>query len=176
MNTTNKPLVGFRIERSALIIFIAYLFFNACQKNPGEFTVGKEFIESQTELTLIDTFSVSLSTVILDTVITSGTGSLLIGNYRDEVFGKTTSHSYFQIGIPGNVDVENDDIYDSLKLVIKYNGYSFGDTTKNQKILVHHLTEKIEFDDGNAITSKTSFGYNPQPIGSIIYTPGPTAR
>jgi Domain of unknown function (DUF4270) len=173
MNTNNKPLGSFRIERSVLIIFISYLFFNACKKNPSEFTLGKEFIESQTELTLIDTFSVSLSTVILDTVITSGTGNLLIGNYRDEVFGKTTSHSYFQIGIPGNVDLENDDIYDSLKLVIKYNGYSFGDTTKSQKISVHRLTKNIEFDDDNGITSKTSFAYDPQPIGSIIYTPEP---
>ena len=121
MNANNKTRRRHPIERSVSIIFIFSLFFNACQKNPAEFTLGEEFIESQTELALIDTFSVSLSTVILDTVVTSGTGNLLIGNYRDEVFGKITSHGYFQIGIPSAMSVENDDVYDSLKLIIKYN-------------------------------------------------------
>ncbi|MCI0617942.1 DUF4270 domain-containing protein, partial [bacterium] len=162
-----------RIALFASIIFSSILLFNACKENPGEFTLGEEFIESQTDLTVIDTFSVSLSTVILDSVITSGTGNLLIGSYRDNTFGKITSHSYFQIGVPASFDAENDDVYDSLNLFISYNKYSFGDTTKSQRISVHQLTENIELGNNSAITSKTSFSYNPIPIGSIIYTPKP---
>ena len=173
---TNKKLVGsHQIKLSASIFIILYLFFNACDKNPTKFTLGEEFIESQTDLTSIDTFSVNLSTVILDTVTTSGTGSMLIGSYRDDIFGKITSHSYFQIGIPDSFDIEDDDIYDSLKLVISYNKYSFGDTTASQKIFVHQLTENIELDDDDIITSGTSFNYEPYPIGSIIYTPEPNS-
>ncbi len=161
-----------QIKLSIFLILIAVLVFNTCNENPGEFTLGEEFVESQTDLTLIDTFSVSLSTVILDTVITSGTGSMLIGNYRDDIFGKITSRSYFQIGTPDNFDVQDDDIYDSLKLVLRYNNYSFGDTTQSQKVSVHQLSENIE-DDNDIITSSTSFNYNPTPIGSVIYTPEP---
>ena len=112
MNANNRLAINLPIKLSVLIIFISCLFFKACDKNPAKFTLGEEYIESQTDLTLIDTFSVSLSTVILDTVITSGTGSMLIGSYRDDIFGKITSHSYFQIGIPDSFDVEDDDIYD----------------------------------------------------------------
>jgi hypothetical protein len=154
------------------------MWFNSCKENPGEFTLGEEFVESQTNLTLIDTFSVSFSTVILDTVVTSGTGSILLGNYQDEVFGKIKSNSYFQIGIPDSLiyyDLQDDDLYDSLNLILIYNNYYFGDTTNTQKISVHQLTEKIESDESGNITSSTTFNYNSNPIGSIIYTPQPNA-
>ena len=175
MNEIIKSVVSSQ-KLSLLIIFITSFFLNTCKENPGEFTLGEEFIESQTYITLIDTFSANLSTVILDTVITSGTESMLIGNYRDNVFGKITSHSYFQIGIPDSLDlydVQNDDIYDSLNLIIRYNNYFFGDTTRLQRISVHQLTEKIEYEEGGIITSKATFGYNSDPIGSITYLPQP---
>ena len=115
----NNRLVGnHQIKLFALIFFVLYLFINACDNNPTKFTLGEEYIESQTDLVSIDTFSVSLSTVILDTITTSSTVTLLIGHYRDDIFGKITSHSYFQLGIPDSFDIETDDIYDSLKLVI----------------------------------------------------------
>jgi hypothetical protein len=173
MNASNQPVGSFQIKLFLFIVFISSIFLNTCNKNPGKFTLGEEFIESQTDLNSIDTFSVSFSTVILDTVVTSGTGSLLIGNYSDDIFGKITSHSYFQIGIPESFDVEDDDVYDSLRMVIKYNNYFFGDTTQNQKISVHQLNENIELDDDDVITNETSFSYDPNPIGSIVYTPQP---
>ncbi len=174
MSTDNKLFWNSNIRLSVLIISLLSLFFNTCQENPNDFTLGEEYVESQTDLNLIDTFSVSLSTVILDTVITSGTGRLLIGNYRDDIFGKVTSSSYFQIGMPDNADlIDNDDVYDSLRLVIRYNNYFYGDTTKSQKILVHQLTENIKLDENDVITSNTEFNYNPELVGSIIYSPRP---
>jgi len=148
---------------------------SACRENPGEFSLGKQFIESHTGLNLIDTFSVKLSTVILDTVQTSGTGNVLLGSYHDDIFGTITSNSYFQVGVLENYDVEQSDTYDSLLLVIKYNGYYFGDTTKSQRISVHQLTENINYDYDDVITRQTAFHYNANPIGSIVYTPEPTS-
>lgn len=174
MSANKKSFKNHHARLSLLIIFSFGLFFSACKENSTEFTLGEKYIESQTDLNLIDTFSVSLSTVILDTIVTSGTGSMLVGNYRDNVFGKVTSSSYFQIGIPDNGDDINDnDVYDSLSLVISYNKYFYGDTTKSQKISVHQLTEKIKLDDNDVITSATEFSYDAEPIGSIIYSPQP---
>lgn len=173
MNIHNRFVSSLRIKLVAILIFVMSLFFNACNKNPGDFTLGEEYIESQTDLALIDTFSVALSTVLMDTVETSGTYKMLVGNYRDDIIGKITSNSYFQIGIPGSFDVDDDATYDSLRLAIIYNSYSFGDTTANQKISVHQLTENIEFDYDDIITGETTFDYNPEPIGSIVYTPKP---
>ncbi len=154
-------------------ILFCLLVSSSCQDNPGEYSLGREFLESQTAVFLIDTFAVSLSTVIFDTVSTSGTGNVLIGSYRDNVFGRMRSDSYFQIGIPESPDVQEDDHYDSLILMIRYNGYYFGDTSKSQRIVAYRLTENIEFDYGNVITSHTNFDYDPTPIGSLVYAPTP---
>ncbi|MGD8780527.1 MAG: DUF4270 family protein [Ignavibacteria bacterium] len=177
MNINKEPKGSFHIKLPLLLIIITSFFFNNCnEENPGEFTLGDDLIESPTNLSLIDTFSVQLSTVIIDSVQTSGTGSMLIGCFDDDIFGKIISHSYFQVMTPDNFDVERDDEFDSLDLVISYNQYFFGDTTKPQKISVHQLTENIEFnedDDEEVITSGISFDYNPEPIGSIVYYPRP---
>lgn len=157
-----------------IIIILSLLLLSKCSDNPEELTLGEEFIESETTFTLIDTFSVKLSTVILDTIITSGTNRMLIGNFNDNIFGKISSKSYFQIGIPDSFDVEEDEIYDSLVLNLKYDSYYFGDTTKVQKIFVHQLTENIDLNNGEVLTSHSSFNYNPTPIGSIVFNPEPS--
>ncbi len=97
-----------------IIVILSLLFLVKCNDKPDELTLGEEYIESGTNLNLIDTFSVSLSTVIIDTIVTSGTDRMLVGNFNDNIFGKISSKSYFQIGIPDSSDVEEDEIYDSL--------------------------------------------------------------
>ena len=94
MNHKNKSVDYIHFKIYILVIFILGLLFNACDENPQQFTLGEEFIESQTQLNVIDTFSVKLSTVIYDTIITSGTENILVGNYQDDVFGKIISNSY----------------------------------------------------------------------------------
>ena len=155
------------------IIFSLMLLLGSCTKNPSDFNLGEKYIESQTDIALIDSFSVTLSTVILDTVVTSGTASMLIGSYTDNTFGKITSHSYFQLGIPDAIDVTDDDVYDSLSLIIHYNGYVFGDTTLLQRITVHQLMETIDPGPDSTLTRNTTFNYDPNPIGSLVYTPRP---
>jgi hypothetical protein len=164
-----------RLGRSAIFVLslMGGLFVPGCKNNPESYSLGKEFVESQTAVSLIDTFSVSLSTVIFDRVVTSGQGCILIGKYHDDIYGTVTSNSYFQVGVPESYDVQSDDIYDSLHFVLQYNKYFFGDTTKSQRIVVNHLTQNIVFDDQGAIASNASFTFDPSPVGSIIYTPRP---
>jgi hypothetical protein len=150
-------------------VLASVLVFIAC--NDNKLTLGEKYIESQTDINLIDTLSVSLSTMILDTVVTSNSGSLLVGNFRDGIFGEIASRSYFQIAIPDSFYVEENDVYDSLRLAILYNGYAFGDADRSQQITVHQLTENIELDENSIITSDVSFNYNPDPIGSVVHIP-----
>jgi hypothetical protein len=158
----------------ALLPFAAGLIIQSCARNHEKSILGNEFAESQTRVALIDTFSVSLSTVILDTLNASGTGRMLVGNYRDGTFGKLSSSGYFQIGIPDNIDAVDpeNDRYDSLRLAIRYNGYSIGDTTLIMKMNVYRLAESIVSEDGN-IDRTASFRYDPDPVGSLTLMPGP---
>jgi hypothetical protein len=158
---------------SFAFLFLMALTSGGCQDNPESSSLGKEFVDSHTRVSLIDTFSVSLSTVILDTMITSGTENILIGNYRDEQLGGIASESFLQLGIPESFDVQSRDLYDSLRLILTYNQYAFGDTTRSQRILVHQLTEEIDYDYSAVIASSTSFGYEQTPLGALSYLPSP---
>lgn len=152
---------------------ISGLHFMACQNHSSDFILGEKFTESNTSIQLIDTLSVQLSTVLLDTIETAGTGNIFVGHFQDDVFGGITCHSYFQVGLPSGFDFQVEDQYDSLTLVILYNGYSFGDTTKLQRFEIHQLTEPITLNDNNTLTSDVSFEYNPNPIGELTYAPRP---
>jgi len=146
-----------------------------CEDDSGNYTLGERFIESQTAITLIDTFSVSLSTVILDELETFGKEKILIGNYDDNYLGRIVCRSYFKIGVPTRINFDQNDTYDSLNLIIKYNGSFWGDTTNNQIINVYQLSENIDFNEEGILTNRSTFNYNPNPIGTITYTPEPTS-
>ena len=164
--------------RFCILFIFAWVFFllNACQKNPSKFVVGEDFIESQSGFNLTDTMTVTLSTVIFDTVVTSGSGGMLIGSYRDDVFGNITSETFFQIGLPDDTAPDADDTYDSLRLVITYNGYYCGDTLTTQHLVVYQLSENIDLNDDDEISSETTFDYRPDPVGSIFYAPNPNGE
>jgi hypothetical protein len=159
-----------------LIFIIPVLILNSCSENPDEFTMGEDYLESQANLRLVDTFTVNLSTVILDTVETAATGSALVGIYSDNRVGKINCSSYFRMDIPSSYDAAKGDVFDSLALVLEYSKYSFGDTTQYQKISVHQLTENISVKSDSYLSNHSTFSYNPSPLGTITYKPRPNGE
>jgi len=79
------------------------------------------------------------------------------------------------MGLPFSVSLDEDDIYDSVSLIIQYSGYYYGDTNEVMNIYVHQLSEDIEvFDDGN-LYSNSAFNYHPEILGRIQFMPSPTS-
>lgn len=156
--------------------YLVMLFILAisCNESPNELSIGENFIESTTEISIVDTFAIEVSTVILDTLIGNASGTSLVGTFEDKYIGKVSSSSYFQLGIPTNISsMQLEERYDSVTLVLSYNGYSYGDTTQLQSLLVYQLDESIVTDDNSIITTKTKFNYYSTPIGSLSYRPIP---
>jgi len=156
-----------------ILTIFATIFFTNCEEDSAIFTLGEDYVESQTQLNLIDTFSVKLSTVLLDSVVTSNKDNILVGHYEDETFGKISSDSYIQMGIPTSyvADDLEEDTYDSLTLELSFNYNTLGDLEKEISISIHQLTETIELNDDDELCSFDSFDYDPNPIGSITFTP-----
>jgi len=48
-----------------------------------EFEIGEGFVDSNAGVVLIDTMEVLTSTVCLDSIVTSGLNSLLVGGYKN---------------------------------------------------------------------------------------------
>jgi len=159
------------ILQPALIILGFILL--SCSKEDNEFTMGQDFIESQTAIIVIDTFSTEFSTVIVDSIPTSGTETVLIGSYEDEAFGRITCHSYFQVGLPQYYSKDENDIYDSITLLLRYSGYNYGDTTQPFRIVVHQLLEDVEPDESGYLYNTSSVSYSLNDIGSKTFIPRP---
>jgi len=78
--------------------------------------------DNATNVVKIDTFAVQVSTVFLDSFVTSGTSAQLLGRYIDPFFGTITSRSYSDIGTPNPLPtLTNYSVYDSIQLIMRIN-------------------------------------------------------
>lgn len=126
---------------------------------------------SQAGVFFSDTFTVRSSTVLLDSIQTSGTTALLLGRYTDPVLGAVEARSFVQLA-PDSGDTLKADpkaVYDSLVLVLPYNGFSYGDTTRYQTVNVHRLTDTL--DNGKTYLTTSNASFEATALGRARYKP-----
>ncbi len=152
------------MERSfrvvAVFLFAASLF--SCNFSKVEdFTLGKDFVKSTSGVIMIDTMSITASTVHLDSIVTTRLPRLLIGGEKNSSTGKVTASPYFQFG---NGSFQNDFptnlVYDSIVVKYNYDGYSMGDTTKLISFSVRLLDYKQGFNTNGTLYNISAFTPN----------------
>jgi len=154
------------------IFVIATVFFSSCTKI-SEFKIGENFVESQTNLKIIDTFKVDLATILLDSLKTSGTGVAFVGRYKDDEFGAINCASYFDVEFPTFTDIEDAAIFDSSAFILRYSGKSYGDTTSLMSISIHQLTERITLKDDGYLYNNSTFEFSAEALGTKLFYPEP---
>lgn len=157
-----------------LIFVTGIILIGSCTKM-SEFTIGKDFFESQTRVEVIDTFRVDMSTIIIDSLITSATGKAYVGNYKDDVFGAVKCESYFDLKYESFSEIEEKAIFDSAVFILPYSGDSYGDTASLMSFSIHKLTEKITPFEDSYLYSNTSFSYEPDAVGTVNFYPEPNS-
>ena len=146
---------------SIIISFILAitLLVTSCKKADVQF--GSVFLDNGlTQIIRIDSFTPNLSTVYLDSFVTSNKGALVIGSYNDPYFGRISSGSFFDITPPSYSNIYDQTTFDSIALVMKPNGFYYGDTSKPLHITVSRLSELItskNFDVSNQYYNNQSF-------------------
>ncbi len=132
---------------------------------------------NSTNVIAVDTFSVQMSTVFLDSFTTSGTKAQLLGRYIDPYFGTITSQSYSDIGVPSVLPtITNFTIYDSVQLITRIDRTYYGDTNNVQRFNVSQLTQVMNYPaNQNAFYNNSSIPYDPQILGSVDVKINPTA-
>lgn len=183
MNSTLKILPG----QLLLCFSFVVLFVSACRKGDQ---IGLPKNENPISMEMTDTVTVIASTYLLDSLPSSNSGSILLGQVEDPDFGKTRLSSYLQIGIPAfnNGSIPDDALFDSLNLVLKYNKYVYGDTNEVQKFSVHQLSKRIKlikveqavepeerpiFVKEEALYSTSKIDYDPLPLAELSVLPKP---
>jgi len=160
-----------------LLPALVVLLLAGCQKPSINF--GTSFSnDNTTNVVAIDTFSVAMSTVLVDSFATAGTGSLLIGRYKDPYFGIVTSKSILQVTPPTNLPtISNLATYDSISLILRINKTFYGDTGVVQRYKVSQLQSIIQLP-GTQVTfynnSKIPFDAS-SPLGYADAAIHPTA-
>lgn len=156
-------------------IAAAIFLITSCTKQ-SEFDIGKDFIESETRLQVIDTFRVDLSTIIQDSLRTSGTKVALVGNLNDELFGKIKCETYFDLGFSVFGAIEEKAFFDSAAFILPFTGYNIGDTLADMTLGIHPLTEKITTGNDGYLYSNNSFDFQPVPISTVTFYPQPGSK
>ena len=166
-----------------LLLFLA--LFTSCQTDnlEGDFVVGSDYLSVNNKVLLIDTLTVEVSTINFDSLVTSSQSRILIGNYTDPILGKVKSESYFELtpdsytlGTSSDTETVNY-VFDSIALILKYDRYYYGDTTKVQTINIHQLTQKVKPNlDDDSFYNNSTLNYNANSIGSRTFYPKPIGK
>lgn len=169
-----------------LILLLFITLFTSCQTDnlDGDFTVASEYLSTNNKVVLIDTLTVEVSTVNFDSLVTSNQSRILIGNYTDPILGKVKSDSYFELtptsytlGSSSSDTESINFVYDSIAVILKYDRYYYGDTTKVQTINIHELTQKVKPDtDNTSFYNISTLTYNSNNIGTKTYYPKPIGK
>jgi hypothetical protein len=134
-----------RKELLFLFLSITALFFLAgCQKQPS-LNFGSTYVpdNGQTNIIVVDSSTINMSTVYTDSTATAATGYLMVGSYHDAFLGQMSSTGYIQLQPPATLPTLNYlvDTYDSIGMVMifKTNNPFYGDTTITQTYQVQEI-------------------------------------
>ncbi len=131
--------------RAIFFLLILLVVVSCSNEDTNFFSPSNEFIDSNVQFAQIDTFSFSMSTFKLDSVITSLNTKILVGQYTDAYFGKVTCSAFADF-VPRTYFINDNAVFDSIVLNMKYSGYHYSDTLVQKIIKVHTLSKEIRFD------------------------------
>lgn len=130
------------------VLSLTILSTNSCKKADIKF--GEEFLDNGiTQIYKTDSFSIDVSTVYLDSFVTSNRGNVLLGAYSDDLFGRVATQSYFELAPPSytSSDLINTS-FDSATLVLTLGtGNFYGDSTQPLNIVVDELEDSMKLRD-----------------------------
>ena len=156
-------LKSFLITLHSILFLILFLLVGC--KKPKDSAIAVDDKESIGTYYL-DSFSASLSTVLVDSLPTSSNDKMLVGYYSDPRLGTYSAATYLQFSLAGT-DVDKngrEDIitsytgtphFDSLVIEMTH-VYTYGDTTSGHSMSTYRLTEDMKLVAG------TPYIYNGQ--------------
>lgn len=127
------------------LVFVFLGFLASCTNDPNTLGLSNSTFTSDYRVIVVDTITIKVSTVLLDSFPTSNTGLLLIGGYNDSQLGRMDGVGYVQIGTGTTWSPPTDAVFDSLNFIAHYSGYAYGDTTINHTISVSRIVQPFQF-------------------------------
>jgi hypothetical protein len=144
MSRSSKPHAAWAAWGRLLAMLSFVVVAASCTNTTSDIGVGLPDANADTGAFLIDTLTIRASTVLRDSVPSSNSAYLFVGQYTDPLLGKLTARSAFRLGLPSSYVPDPTAVFDSITLVLKPDAYRYGDTTKTQALVeVHQLRSPI---------------------------------
>ncbi len=153
--------------RVHLLGILLLCFLTSCFEN--------SYLEEIPEVDLSDDFAIKrivyedleLGTIFMDSLVTSGKTSMLLGSFSDPIRGKIDATPYFEFAPDSYAAIDEDKELDSLVLVVKYSGTRY-DTLQNFRLNVLEIAEAFEYpNEDDVFYHFESLGTKSNPITSV---------
>lgn len=137
-------------------------------------TYGNGLVDSVFRNISVDSSTVVVTSVLIDSLETSGKYIALIGQYTHPLWGTVSASSYLPYAFPSyGTDADETVRLDSLVLQLTYNGHFLGDTTLQQRFSVHRLQEKVVLNDNGYLYNNSRVAYDAEPLAVCSFRPKP---
>lgn len=156
--------------RNALLLFLLIVLYSCDTTEP--LSSDSDFIESDTRIINVDTFDIKLTTFKYDSLLSDG-DRMLVGRYADPYFGEVKSHSSIEFTPTSyNLNVNENVVFDSVVLNLKYDGYYYNDTLLTKTIEVRTMAKEIRLPNSQTdYYNTTTIPVNSQVIGQKTFKP-----
>lgn len=154
-------------------MLLAIICISCDDQNVDSLKMGEDYVDGESGIILIDTLSVELSTVLIDSISTSNSKIALVGRYEDLDFGEIKSEAIFRVNLPSSSFFDDDDIFDSITICLSHNSYYIGDTSASFSLKVKELNTDLEEIDQSAFYNTTHVSSKAESLGEFEYYPRP---
>lgn len=162
--------------KSLTTLFFFCILFSLFSCLDDASVVGGKWVESSFRNVQTDSCTVSLSTVLTDSLATSGDTICQIGYRKDELWGTIAASFYAEYDLPSFSLSENIEyLFDSITVRLYPSGNYLGDTLAYQRINMHFLKENVELNN-NYLYNTSITAYDEEPIFSFSFKPTPGQR
>ncbi|MCB0806951.1 MAG: DUF4270 domain-containing protein [Bacteroidales bacterium] len=156
---------------SSLVLMTSLLILIlACNKKPE--SIGLDLVDNNKAETGFDTtFMVQAWSQIDDSVESDETSISLLGSMNTPTFGRVDAGFYSHLRMSSVApDFGNNAQAVSMELILVYSGY-YGNINTEQTVNVYRVTDTIKYAD--TYYTFSTFPINPNPIGTLTFTPQP---
>ena len=159
-----------------IITYLFCLLLASCRDEAS--SAGGKWVESSFYNIQTDTCTVLLSTILADSVATSGDSICQIGHYSGTTWGDIQASFYAEYSVPSvSLNEETTYRFDSITIIMSPSGSYLGDTISTpQHIYMHKLTSNMALDKDGYLYNTTSYPYEATPFATLTFKNQPVKK
>lgn len=162
-----------------LILFSGFLMVGLARCTDGDTEIGNNWVTVHSRVIVVDTCTVDVSTVLLDSIPTSAGGRVFAGVRRSPLWGIIRASTYMTFSVTDDFsknsspEYAEDFRFDSLTLYMVPDSMFCGDTLSRMKLCVYRLTEQVELNDDDELYGHSEFVCEPAALADKEFYPQP---